>query len=378
MAYLAGDLVVDSVLVLDEAGAPVSSTPSSVFTSTVYYRPDGAQGVPDVVLLANGVYSVRFQTQAGLPGTWTVVLVDQFGKQYLQTYDVDPRAGTASGVAGGGAQGVTRSELRRMVGDMLRDHLRLMASVSGSVSTLRDDVNLLDSQDAYVSSIGIAVGGTAANLGQQFRVVGSDSQTHTITFDPTLPAAVAAGDVVDLFNLGGYGFRPQFYDSEIDAAVRLAYPDFLLDVIWQSPTVFSKASPVVTLPDQFVAIHTVEWLDVTNEWRQLPKSRRAGKWGQGWSVDRPQRQLRVDGDYRWPMNGRTLRVRGYGRHAPPTSDGDLVQVDTSWMVHQVASLLAARRNADPQWNNWAVEWGRIASDMRQRMALSKVAGTVFL
>lgn len=367
MTYYAGETITDSVVAIF-GDTPVTGSPTTVFVDAKAYRPDNTWVSPTIVEVGNGHYDVTFTTLLSLPGEYAVDLLDKNGVRYLATYNVEPAFAASLG-----NRGIARSELRVMIGDLLRDHLRLTAA-GGSETTLTDPVNLLDSEDAFRSCEGIVVAGHTQNVGRRFRVESSSEDGYTITFAPALPQPLQPGDVVDLFNMGGYGFRVQYYDSDINAAIRMAHPEYLVDQVWD----VASAAPPIDLADTVQAVYRVEYQDTDGLWGEVPRARRAGRYGQGWSIDKGNRRLRIDGDWGFEASGRALRIHGYVRHPETTVDTDRVAIDSTWMTYMVASLLAARRNSDQQWNNWAVEWGRNAAEYRLRMQTNRSPNAVWV
>jgi hypothetical protein len=382
MAYLAGDTIQDRIVVLDQFGDPSALDAASVFTTAIVYTPSGGTSVPTVATTGTpGLYEITFPTSRSDPGLYSLILVTSEAGTYLQgNYDVDPLSATPSTLQLG-APSVTFSDFRADIGDALQDHLRLSATEDGEASVFHDEINLTDSPDAYRGSHGIYVSATDPDLvGKLVRVESSSPTTNTITFSPELPAITRAGDVLDLFNMAGYGWRLQYYDTAIRGAIESAYPDYVIDTVADGATVFDEAVPTIAIPDLFVAVYGIELTEPdTLTQRNVSRARKPGTWGVGWSVDRGLRQLRIDGTWRDEMAGGAYRIRGYARHAVPTAPTDGITLDLAWLTHEVKARLAARKGAtNNQWQNWAVEWGRLASEERGRIMTPREANTVWL
>ena len=275
---------------------------------------------------------------------------------------------------------ITFSDFRLAVASDLMDGLALEATADGSETTFIDDLNLVDGFDQFRSSFGVMIAATnSANVGRIVRVDSSSPDTTSITFAGSgLPAATMTGDVMHLFNLGGYGFRPQFYDLAIREGIRASFPDFMEEAVSGPDDQFSADNPLITVPQTMVAVYALEMEEETNIWRTVPHARDPGKYGDGWSVDRANGQLRVDGEWQDTMDGLEYRLRGYQRPTLPTIATDTISVDLLWLTYEVKARLSARRRSDRQLQQWGVEWGRLAADARQRIVTPREPDTEFL
>jgi hypothetical protein len=273
----------------------------------------------------------------------------------------------------------TFAALRMDVAIELRDGLILTATGDGSTTTFVDALNLTDSPDQYRASHGVVISAVnSGNVGRLVRVDASSPSTSSLTFAAALPAITTTGDVLHLFNLGGYGFRPQYYDHAIQSAVRASYPDALLAVVVAGSAAFDADAPVIAIPSPLVAVSALELSEDNEEWRTVPKARQAGRWGNGWTLARATTELRIDGSWRDTADGLSYRLRGYTAHAVPSAASDAILLDHLWLLLETKARLAARRGSDRTWQQWAVEWGRIAQEQRGRIATSLAAGTEFL
>lgn len=381
MAYLAGETISDSVYVTDLSDNPSVLAPASVFSAATVTRPDSTTFAPTIAATATpGLYTISFVTLVAQPGNWSVLLVSsETGTPYLATYDVDLGVTVVPTLTPTGAPVASMADIRIEVAIELRDGLICTATANGSPNTFIDDQNLTDSPDQYRASHGIVISAANGfNVGQQVRVDSSSPLTTALTFAANLPAATTVGDVLHLVNLGGYGFRPQYYDQAIKAAVAAAFSDALLDVVVTGSTPFDADVPTIPIPSPLCAVYAVELSETGSEWRTLPQARRPGRWGEGWTIDRASREIRVDGGWRDIADGLTYRLRGYGAHPVPQRASDPITLDRTWLVLDVKARLAARRGTDRQWQSWAVEWGRMAQQTRAAIATSLEPNTELL
>lgn len=275
---------------------------------------------------------------------------------------------------------VTFADFRVRVAIELRDGLILTATSDGSQTSFIDNLNLTDGPDQYRNSHGIVISATnGANVGRTVRVDSSSAASTSLTFVGSgLPAITKAGDVLHLFNLGGNGIRPQYYDQEIRTALDAAYPDYVEEIVADGSAPFAAAAPLIAVPEQFVAVYAVEFGEEDAEWRTLPRARKAGRWGEGWTLARPTREIRVDGYWRDELDGLSYRVRGYKAHDALTAADTPVAIDQRWLLAECKGRLASRRGTDRSWQQWAVEWSRDAEQTRFRIMTPRQPNTEWL
>jgi hypothetical protein len=206
VTYPAGEPIVDTVYVENALGGPSVLSPALVFSSANTYGPDNAPIAEVITAGAEaGLYTVTIPTDANLPGTYTFLgISSETGIQYLGTWDVDASTQFT------GQQGTTLGDFRAQLGDLMRDHLRVTATVDGSNTTWKDANNLTDGENAFMNShLLVLTAGNTANQGQIRRVRSSSGISNTISFD-ALPADVLTGDVGDLYDIGGMASARSF------------------------------------------------------------------------------------------------------------------------------------------------------------------------
>lgn len=383
MAVVAGEVVQDRVYVEDAFGDPSVLDAASVFSSAVVIRPDNSGITPTITLIgptAPGVYGIEFPTDLALPGAYTAYLTaSQTGQVYVGTFDVDPLGGAVSLVQAG-VPSYTMGDFRAAVGAQLRDHMALTATADGSPTVFRDTRNLTDSPDAYRGSQGVFVSASGAGIAGSVIYVEASDTDGTLTFSPPVLNNTRAGDRLHLFNLAGGGFRLQFYDQAIMEAVEQAYDDYLVDFSAAGIGAYDVESGVaITIPDGFVAVYDLRIVEDDIEVRRIPQVRAGvGRHGEGWSVDRTLRAIRLEGEWRDIAEGQEYRIYGYGKHTTPTRSTDPITIDRTWLMLTVKAALASRRSTNSYWNNWAVEWGRQATDQKGRIYTPRQPGVQFL
>lgn len=384
MAYFAGDTIVDDVNVADGDQNPSALPAEAVFTTVAVVHSSGAAVTPVLVTATAtpGQYLVSWVAPLALPGAYTLTAVAaETGETYTQTYDVEP-VSSAGLIPGLGAPGITLGDFRALLANRLLDYLRLTATADGDTSTFFDVNHLTDGDDAYASSQGKFIAALAPDVdGAIVTIDGSSASDASVTFRPSIAGNTHTGDILDLFNLGGYGFRIQQYDLAIREAIAVSWRRVWIDHAVEVVAPFTQAVPLIPIPRPFIAVHTLEINEAGDQtqWREVPMARRAGRWGEGWTVDKAQRQIRLDGDFwRWTADGYGYRLRGYARQEPPVTDNDLIVIDVGWLLDYCASRLAGRRVADSEWSNWAIEWGRQAEQRLEEIKTNRHANTVFV
>lgn len=345
MAYAVGQTITDTLILRDNLDAPITGQIADDFAVIeAYALPSGATTAAAALSeIGSGEYAVSFTPTTA--ATWTMHVVYDSGgvfREFSQTYVVDTVAAASTPVTPGGTVGITRKDLRRMVmGDRLHDLLVLTATAGGTVNQFTDDVELTDAQNAYLGSQAMPTGGTAPNLGAVVRVIGSDAATHTLTVTPDLPSPTQAGDEWELVNLNGRGWRFQEVHRAINAVLRTAFAEFLIDRTDVVAAAFDANAPTVAVPDGVTHVAAVLVQDPSGDWTDVRRARRPGAYGNGYWIDRAAGTVGIEGRYRWYADGLVVKLVGKGRHPDLVDDSSLVYVDPDWLADEVAAQLAA-------------------------------------
>lgn len=228
--------------------------------------------------------------------------------------------------------------LRRRVASRLGDYTALVATGSGSTTTLIDALNVNAGAENYNGGALLFVGGTAANIGKVARVATTTDSTSTLTFAPAVASATASGDAVDCFNRRGLGFRPADYTFAINQAINDAFPLGVIDlrVEWGA---FDADAPEIDVPASLYEVYDVEWADAAGNWHRIPKSQRASEYG--WTVDAASGQLRLLGNPGLQADGLTIRLSGYGRQQELSAESDLCFLNAEYVVARACYHLCA-------------------------------------
>ncbi len=270
--------------------------------------------------------------------------------------------------------GTTRTVLRQMIGRKLGDLRLLTASVAGSTTTFSDSLSLTDSDSAYRGTEWYGTGGTPANLGVAARVVDSQQASTTLTLTPPLPAAPQLGDTADLVNLRGEGWRIQHYHNAINDVLLTASPDWLFKEVEYLGT-YSMDTPTLPLPSTMTHIYRVEYQDTNGDWREVPRAKRAGVYGQGWWPHEAEGTLGIEGRFRDAADQYQVRVWGYAPARPLLSDGDTTAIPPAWIVAEAAAAMAFSRG-ERDWVAKGQAWQQEAHDIHPRGSTMLAPGTI--
>lgn len=249
----------------------------------------------------------------------------------------------------------TLSEIRRQSAQRIRDIVKLTATDGGSMDTLVDELNLLESTGGYVACWGIVVDGHADNVGRQFRVTASSASGTSISFQPALPQPIAEGDLIDLHNLMGKGFKPQDYLDTAIAVVAESYPDFMVP-IQDEPGAFDGDTGRIACDETLFWVYDVQYEADDDSWVSVPPAR--------WEADLAEHEIVIRGN-RWrdQLDGETIRLRGYGPHPEVAVFDDEVLIFSRYVVAMTAARLARRRTGNAEWQQAAGVWEKEAAEL---------------
>ncbi len=235
----------------------------------------------------------------------------------------------------------SRRKLRRDVLRGLGDLRVLTATSTGTDVDFRDSVNLTGEPGIYRGREVIFVQGTSANVGEIRYVTGSSQTLNAIGFGDALPAATATGDVAEMVNTRGTGFHIQEIHDAINQAIRNIGDRALVPMPVEHLSY--TAGDELAIPDEFLTIEDVQWLDENDEdvWHSIRRSPRvtAG----GWSVNKGSRTISLAGSAPSLVDGRTVRVWGLAEPEELFADGDETTIDPEYLTMQARANLALER-----------------------------------
>lgn len=255
--------------------------------------------------------------------------------------------------------GDSRRTMRRRVGAKLGDFVLLTATANGSTTTFTDAIRLRSSA-RYEGRTALFASG--ANDGLERFVSGSSSTTLTVA---TLTAATVIGDSCELWNERTKGWTPTEVNDALDTAIADAAAIGGVEVAASITPLFNKSTAVIDIPTTLTHVYAVEYRDDDGFWKRVPRASGAGRggyWLRGIDGD-----VEVQGDWRETLNGRTVRLLGYGQPSPLTSDAGLVGCNSTWLLLATCALLmesGAHKAPGEDRERWALQYGQQAFQMR--------------
>jgi hypothetical protein len=322
VAYYVGQEVETDITLLDASSAPITG---ATFVETAL-DPALTSFPTSISEVAPGIYRITFTPST----SGSYYLQEQYIgppiQTFAQTFDVDQAATQSGPVAIIGGLSLTRRTLRRRIAGRMGDLVMMTATAaSASTSTFVDalTVNIIaENLDGRMIVVG-----TGANAGHVARIQSKDNATSTITFTPPATTTFAQGDEIEVLNAHSRGFLVDEYNRAINDAIDDAWPRFKLDYTYALPSDFDYTNPSITVPDEMAYVYEVQWQNSDDNWIALRK----GKW-YGWRANPALGTITVLSDPAPMINGRAVRLFGYGRHPELSADADLCAVPAEWLV----------------------------------------------
>jgi hypothetical protein len=265
--------------------------------------------------------------------------------------------------------GTTLGELRRRLGYRLGDVIVATATEAGTTTTFVDEKtlrradNAYRSWEAYISSAAIA-----ANVGETRFVQGSTQSGGVITLQPELPGSTAYGDVIELHGSAGVGWYVAEKHAAINDAIAQAGTMGGIETTATATDLFSRDSPLVTVPSQFRFLHHIEWLDSYGHGNSIPYAKGRNK--SGWWTNR-NGEIEISGDYRESADGTYIRFWGHGDHVPLEAEDDATLVNATWIIAAAGYYLTTGYGQDRN----PEKMRSMVADLRQEMAVWRRAAT---
>jgi hypothetical protein len=383
MAYVLGDPIDSYFRLKDVDGLDITGGAGDVAVASSIAPSGGSFGTIVVVETATlGTYKVTF-TPTGAAGTYYLALThpDAVPGEVEDEWDVDPVTAAGAVTTVVAAYGVSLQRLRRDVGRRLGDLILTEATATGSTVTFHDAVRLVDPALAYKNRLLLLTAGTAANVGEERRVVGSTS-SGILTLQSALPEATAPGDEGELWNDRGQGWGPEKVKDLLNQNIRNSAPLHLVELT--STLVGEVATPTATLdatvdlPAEYQGIYAVEYADWQGN--HQPIRGQHTRDGRGFRLE-PGRKLVISGRSAWDINGGNLKLFGYGYATELADDDDTTTVNAEWLVERTRADLmeeASFLNRLPEGHRDAARVGARADALRGRIRTIPKPNTVWV
>ena len=248
----------------------------------------------------------------------------------------------------------------------------LTATSAGTTTSLVDEINLYQQNSTLAGMLGYVVSAAdSGNVGAVFRVTGNTKAASSIAFVPALPAATAAGDVVELVNEHDLGFTVRELHSHLDLAID-AVKDYALEPATSDEATFDATSPLLAIPAAWTAFNGADWQDPEGLWHPVGQA--------DLRVDRTAKTVELRNAPRWWAHARPVRLRGYTQARPLTADADETNVDAEWLVAETAARLqfaVAKRQLGPSTSDAYARYNelrRIADALRAKVQETRPTG----
>lgn len=263
---------------------------------------------------------------------------------------------------------LTRRELVQRIAWELNDRTDVVATATGSVSTLISQRDLNVEPDYLAGREIVCMAGHPDNLGEVCIVITNSRSTKSLTFEPSLPQATVSGDRFLLVNNRGVGWKFWEYHEAINAAIQDTWGYHLSPVHADLTAVHDTQDRVATivLPSHWSHFSGLEagypnagsgetyrgplmgtpinGAGVTRgNWRSIPTARSRGDSGayllDGYGDEG--RTVELSGDWRYHAthSGATVRAKGYVNADLLQSDDDWTTITAEWLVPQVAARM---------------------------------------
>lgn len=235
----------------------------------------------------------------------------------------------------------TRQELRRLVGDVTGDMLLLTSTSAGAVNSFSDTARLADRGDRAPSIVNrllyFSSDADTLNLAHEAAVTDYASSTRTISFAPNAPTAVTSGKVAELWSVAERIGSIAAIHRLINYAIKQVEDMAGLEEYSTPAVTFDARTGTVAIPATWAEVGGVEWTDSSGFVDELPTR---------WLRVRPAgRLLQIHGRGAALAHRRSVRLWGYARCLPLTTDAGTTPVDAAWIVNSVAQALTLA----PSW-----------------------------
>lgn len=261
-------------------------------------------------------------------------------------------------------RGVTRQEIRQIAGMGTGDLVLCKATADGTDVQFTDANKLLRPREEYIGRRIYFVSGR--NGGSIRRIVAATSGTATVQWSPALSAPTKKDDIAELWSRHELGWEPDDVNRFIRQAHLEATSHFQLAATADISD-FSADQPIVAIPSSFVAVTGLEWQDDHSpEWITVDRARTRN--GPGYTVDKANRTIMVNGGVRYELPSSHIRIRGYIKERPLDSDGDLTNLNVEWIVARVKELMYNQLTMRTDNINVAMN---MAAQFRQEAAMKR-------
>lgn len=362
--YPINEAINDMFSLRDTLNAAITGATTASFATAEAYLISVPATTATVTIteIGSGEYHTSFTPTAA--GDWVLHLVYDTGGVFGEWAEEYRVASVATA-----APGVTLKFLRRAIADKLNDIIVLTASAAGADSTIIDEENLTDSDNAYRSAFVKSTGGTTANRNLIRRVSTSQQSSTSVTLLTSLDASTAVGDEFEMVRLRGIGHRFQDYTRVINEAIgMLRDGEYVVRSIEYVTDTFDETDPLITIPAVLTWVDRVQYQDDEGDWFDIPRARVRDANGIGWAAEGLTGTVRVAGEWRYEADGRSVRAWGYSDLEDLEADTDTTPAPTEFIVYWGAHVLALKMGG-PEWTPKAMLFRDLAMSARPKSSI---------
>jgi hypothetical protein len=228
--------------------------------------------------------------------------------------------------------GLTRTEVRRAIGDRTGMMLVLTATHATDGAHFRDVVRLGEWGDDAPTAIHRTLfisESLPANLGHEARVSSFASTTRTLAFEPTAPAALSVGDEAELWSVSQQvtiGRLHRLINLAIASVDRMAAVEAASE-----PVVFDVRHPQLAIPEGWSEFGGGEFRYRSGRVRRIPSSH--------WRVRPGTRTAEISGASGVDAHRQEVTLFGYARAPQLVNERSVTEVDPGWLIETVLSAI---------------------------------------
>ena len=262
----------------------------------------------------------------------------------------------------------TFQTIRRRVLARFGDLLSVTATKNGTTTVFHDEDTLVGQPGRFAAREILFTGGR--NMGEMRYIDASSRSQSSITMARPLPYAVQIGDTADITNAYGIGVTFRAVQDAINYAIDVARDYALLPASHDIGEPYTAETGPLSVPEAMVGVSAVMWQPADGgPFQQVQKAHSFG--GNGWSLDKANHAVVINGLASTKAEGRILRVYGYELPEHLLCDDDTTSVDLEWLIDAATSHLCLdtllSRQASGDWGSKGLFYANRADAVRSRL-----------
>jgi hypothetical protein len=171
-------------------------------------------------------------------------------------------------------------------------------------------------------------------------------------------------------NAYGVGVSIDAVNGAIDYVVTIAQDYAMVPISFDVVAAFdSYDAHRFIVPDEFIGTSQVFWQRYDGQWVDLQRANSGGHGG--WFPEHGVRAVSINGSQGRAIEGKYLRITGYGLPTIPETDDDLVPLDSEWVVAEACAHLCLdtllSRQSSQDWGAKGMMYQQRADMLRPRL-----------